>query len=115
MNFDVGTKPTEKSEIGKQCVPGKITECPRDTCNSGFCLKGCASGGCTYMGCNDFTKGENQLCLLKNGNCDKGLKCTKQDDGCDNDIGRCVKSGKSKYELYFKELLQAVDIIKVLW
>ena len=95
MNFDIDPKPTKKPEIGKQCVSGERPECPWDTCNIGTCVNGCSSPGCTKAGCNDDTKGENQLCLLEFGNCDKGLKCMKQDDGCDNQIGRCVKSGKS--------------------
>ena len=101
LNFDIDTKPTKKSEIGRQCS-GKSSECPFDTCNGSGCKRGCTTGGCTYVGCKDKTKGENQLCDVKSGNCDKGLKCMKQDDGCDNGFGRCVKSGKSKYELYFK-------------
>ena len=90
----VDTNPTKVSEIGKQCS-GERPECPWDTCNIGACLNGCSAPGCTKAGCNDETKGENQLCHLGTGNCDKGLKCMKQDDGCDNQIGRCVKSGKS--------------------
>ena len=101
------TNPTKLSEIGKQCS-GKRLECPWDTCNRGTCFRGCASTICTKKGCDDVTKGENQLCHLKRNNCDKGLKCMKQDDGCDNGIGRCIKSGKSKCELDFKKLFSAV-------
>jgi len=85
------TNPTKEPEIGRQCS-GTESECPFDTCNGSGCKKGCATGGCTYVGCNDTTKGENQLCVVKSDNCDKGLKCMKQDDGCDNGYGRCVKS-----------------------
>ena len=79
-----------------------VADCPGDTCNIGGCKNGCYMFGCTRIGCNDTTKGENKSCRLEFGNCDKGLKCMKQDDGCDNDYGRCVKSGKSKYKSDFK-------------
>ena len=104
LNFDIGIsrkrnfhpKPTKKSKIGKQCS-GKYTECPWDQCNSSQCHKGCASRMCTKMFCNkDSTKKKNQLCLLKSSKCEKGFKCVKQDDGCNNDIGRCVKMKKMK-------------------
>ena len=40
-------------------------------------------------------KNENELCTLRRDNCDKGLKCTKEDDGCDgNKIGRCKKGNR---------------------
>ena len=94
MNFYIDTKPTKLSEFGKQCAPGKITDCPADTCNLGGCNKGCAVGACTRKRCDVHTKGENQLCYIDTNNCDKGLKCMKQDDGCNNGIGRCVNSGE---------------------
>jgi len=83
----------EKPLNGKQCVSGKRAECPGDICNSGFCSKECATGSCTKALCHVQTKGENQLCYIESNNCDKGLKCMKQVDGCNNGIGRCVKSG----------------------
>jgi len=88
------SKPEPKPEpVGKQCVPGKRTECPNDICNKGFCSKGCATGACTKVRCHVRTKRENDLCYIERNNCDEGLKCMKQDDGCNNGIGRCVKSG----------------------
>ena len=93
LNFYIDTEPTELKEVGKQCEPGKRTECPRDICNSGVCsTKGCVIG-CTKKGCHVRTKGENQLCYIDRNNCGEGLKCKKQDDGCNNGVGRCVKSG----------------------
>ena len=91
------SKPEPKPEpVGKQCVPGKRTECPNDICNKGFCSKGCATGACTKVRCHVRTKRENDLCYIEKNNCDEGLKCMKQDDGCNNGIGRCVKSGESE-------------------
>ena len=99
LNFDIGKsrkinlkpRPTKKPKIGKQCS-GKYSECPWDNCNSSRCHKGCASSGCTKAWCDaDPTKKENQLCLLKDGDCEKGLRCVKQNDGCNNGIGRCSK------------------------
>lgn len=90
--------PKEMRLNGKQCS-GKRSECPWDTCNSSGCNKGCASRGCTKAGCmkkDAHTKKENQLCVLKRGNCKKGFKCMNQDDGCNNGIGRCVKMKKMK-------------------
>ena len=46
------------------------------------------------MGCWVHGKGENDLCALKQNNCKDGLKCVDQEDGCDNGVGRCEKSGK---------------------
>ena len=46
------------------------------------------------MACHKNTKGENELCYIEGNNCDEGLECMKQDDGCDNGIGRCVKYGE---------------------
>ena len=46
------------------------------------------------MGCPSNKKKENQLCVLSMNNCEEGLQCVKQDDGCNNEIGRCVKSSK---------------------
>ena len=105
LNFYIDTKPTKLSEFGKQCEPrkskerkGKRTECPRDICNFGVCSsKGCVIG-CTLKGCHVRTKGENQLCYIDTNNCNKGLKCKKQDDGCNNGVGRCVKSGELDYK-----------------
>ena len=34
---------------------------------------------------------ENELCDLKNDECNAGLKCTDVKDGCKNDVGRCKK------------------------
>ena len=80
-------------------MPGKSSECPLDICNTGFCSNdGCNSGICTRMGCHIMTKGEKKLCYIDTNNCDEGLKCMKQDDGCNNGIGRCDKSGESEYE-----------------
>ena len=79
-------------------MSGKRSECPKDICNTGFCNNGCHSGMCTKMACHIMTKGENKLCYIDRNNCDEGLKCTKQDDGCNNGIGRCVKSGESEFK-----------------
>ena len=80
-------------------MPGKRSECPGDICNTGPCSNaGCHTGVCTKAGCHINKKGENKLCFIDSNNCDDGLKCMKQDDGCNNGIGRCVKSGKSEYE-----------------
>ena len=95
LNFGIDTKPTKAPEIGKQCSEETSpAECPRDNCNNGYCERGCASGACTWKDCDDIKKAENRLCYVTTNNCQKGLKCMKQDDGCDNGIGRCVKSGK---------------------
>ena len=78
-------------------MPGKRSECPGDICNTGPCSNaGCHTGICTKAGCHVGKKGENQLCNIERSNCDEGLKCMKQDDGCNNGIGRCVKSGESE-------------------
>ena len=79
-----------------QCSDQSWTECPSDTCNHGGCRNGCASKACTKMGCRDYDKKENQLCVVYFNNCKDGLKCVDQDDGCNNDIGRCVKLGKNQ-------------------
>jgi len=79
---------------GTQC--SEATRCPRDTCNQGFCKNGCASEFCaTWAGCPGQLrkKHENQLCIIRTNNCKSGLKCVDQEDGCDNGIGRCIKSG----------------------
>jgi len=86
---------------GTQCSKGELTWCPSDTCNLGFCKNGCASESCaTWKGCPgkfiEFAvqeKYENQLCIIRTNNCKSGLKCVDQEDGCDNGIGRCIKSG----------------------
>ena len=77
-------------------MSGERTECPGDVCNAGFCSKGCHTRRCTIKGCHKNTKGENELCYIEGNNCDEGLECRKQDDGCDNGIGRCVKYGESE-------------------
>ena len=92
LTFAVDVNTTQKSKMGTQCT-GRHVVCPRDTCNGGFCHNGCASLGCTEMACLDYKKDENQLCSLKQSNCKEGLKCVDQEDGCDNGIGKCVKSG----------------------
>ena len=69
-------------------------ECPGDTCNIGGCRNGCYGLGCTEMMCDEYNKDENKICVLKLNNCKDGLKCVDQDDGCDNGVGRCVKTGK---------------------
>ena len=94
MNFYADTKPTKLKEFGKQCEPGKRIECPSDRCNTGHCNKGCHALTCTRMRCHSRTKGEHELCYIDRNNCEKGLKCTKQDDGCNNGVGRCVKSSE---------------------
>ena len=99
---------------GTQCSEDEFTWCPEDTCNQGFCENGCAFESCaTWKGCpGEFTefavqeKQENQLCIIRKNNCISGLKCVDQEDGCDNGIGRCIKSGKLKYDSnsqYFME------------
>jgi len=51
----------------------------------------------TRIGCfGNKEKGENELCGLKKNNCKDGLKCVDREDGCDNDVGRCVKSESDK-------------------
>ena len=35
------------------------------------------------------TKGKNNLCSLSLNNCASGLACVDDDDGCDNDVGKC--------------------------
>ena len=79
---------------GTQCHDGMSKECPGDTCNFGSCDDGCYSLGCTEMACDEHNKDENQICVLKLNNCKDGLKCVDQDDGCDNGVGRCIKTGK---------------------
>ena len=37
---------------------------------------------------------QNQLCDLIHDNCDDGLKCTAEDDGCDSEVGRCKRGSK---------------------
>ena len=91
MTFAIDVNATQKSKMGTQCSESNA-ECPWDTCNAGVCQNGCASG-CTLMACDDDNKDENQLCDLRQSNCKEGLKCVDQEDGCDNDIGKCVKSG----------------------
>ena len=87
---------SKTNQHGTQCFPETLAECPTDNCNSAGCYNGCNDGGCTRMGCNgDIRKDENQTCVLSNDNCKEGLKCVDQDDGCDNDYGRCVKSGEN--------------------
>ena len=87
----------EPKTNGTQCSDDKRTECPRDTCNIAHCFNGCNTGACTWAGCpGRHDKDENRVCDLKRNNCKTGLKCIKQDDGCDNDVGRCVKAGKLK-------------------
>ena len=87
---------SKTNQHGTQCFPETLAECPTDNCNSAGCYNGCNDGGCTRMGCNgDIRKNENQTCVLSNDNCKEGLKCVDQDDGCDNDYGRCVKSGEN--------------------
>ena len=104
MAFVIDINATQKSKMGTQCTgstydghpydePWKTLDCPYDTCNNGGCLNGCASYGCTLMRCFDNNKDENQLCILRQPNCKDGLKCVDQEDGCDNGIGKCVKSG----------------------
>ena len=84
---------------GTQCVDG-LDECPWDRCNKGKCIKGCNSGACTRKGCpNGHTKKENQLCVMSRNNCQEGLQCVKQDDGCNNEFGRCVKPSKENYQM----------------
>ena len=92
MTFAVDVNATQKSNVGRQCSGDKMIECPYDKCNAGLCQNGCATG-CTWKGCDDYNKDENQLCDLKQSNCKDGLKCVDQEDGCDNGIGKCVKSG----------------------
>ena len=79
---------------GTQCSSERSVECPLDTCNFGGCHNGCAGMGCTLLGCDNINKNENQLCVLSINNCIDGLRCVDQDDGCDNGIGRCAKTGK---------------------
>ena len=77
-----------------QCVNGRAAS-PWNNCNGAICdFNDCVLGH-TKFGCfgND-EKGENELCGLKKNNCKDGLKCVDQEDGCDNGVGRCVKSGK---------------------
>ena len=50
------------------------------------------------MRCDEHNQNENKLCDLKSNNCKDGLKCVEQDDGCDNGIGRCVKTGKPRMQ-----------------
>ena len=86
-------------------MPGKRSECPGDICNTGPCsIAGCHSRICTKIGCHT-KKGENKLCYIDTNNCEEGLKCMKQNDGCNNGIGRCVKSGKSEYEWNFEHFM----------
>ena len=84
----------DSNRIGKQCS-GERSECPWDTCNTGPCLNGCSTNICTKMGCDERNKNENQLCVLSQHNCKRGLICADQNDGCDNGIGRCIKIGKN--------------------
>ena len=94
--------PSITNQNGTQCLNGTTVECPSDNCNTAACYNGCIYGGCTRIGCNgDTRKDENQTCVLSDNNCKDGLKCVDQDDGCDNDYGRCVKSGTkiTKYSL----------------
>ena len=79
---------------GTQCTYDRLLECPSDTCNRGMCHNGCVGMGCTEMRCDYQNKNENQLCELSLNNCVDGLRCVDQNDGCDNGIGRCVKTGK---------------------
>ena len=91
------TLPSITNQNGTQCSHGTSAECPSDNCNTAACYNGCIYGGCTRIGCyGDIRKDENQTCVLSDGNCQEGLKCVDQDDGCDNDYGRCVKSGTKK-------------------
>ena len=34
---------------------------------------------------------ENELCYVKNDECQAGLKCKDVNDGCENSVGRCRK------------------------
>lgn len=79
---------------GTQCHNETSTEWPGDTCNIGGCRNGCYGLACTEMMCDERNKDKNQICVLKLNNCKDGLKCVDQDDGCDNGVGRCVKTGK---------------------
>lgn len=92
MTFAIDVNATQKPKMGTQCTESH-EECPHDTCNYGYCQNGCASSACTKIACDDYNKDENQLCSLKKSNCKDGLKCVDQEDGCDNGIGKCVKSG----------------------
>ena len=99
LNFYIDTKPTKQSETGKQCKPGTVTECAGDNCNLGPCNnKGCLSLTCTKKPCppRGQRKTLHQLCFIDRNNCDKHLICTKQDDGCNNGVGRCVMYGELK-------------------
>ena len=86
-------KESDEAPKGTQCkIDGRI-DCPHDTCNYGKCVDGCAQTYCTKMACpvqNGGVKQEDELCSLWRNNCDKGLKCIEEDDGCEgNDVGRC--------------------------
>ena len=101
LSITIGAKKGPKSNFGihgPQCFP--ILDCPYDTCNRGGCSNGCWDHTCTKIGCDESNKNENQLCDLKSNNCKNGLKCIEQDDGCDNGIGRCVKTGKPTIKLF---------------
>ena len=80
-----------------QCIPGKEAECPKHNCGRAAC----SANGCILdcylpevemdcFGCDDDEKEEHQLCDIERNNCKNGLNCMKQDDGCDNVVGRCI-------------------------
>jgi len=64
---------------------------PWDICNKCGCVNGCYERGCTQEGCPSGPKFENKICNLQIDNCGDGLKCKDINDGCKNDVGRCVK------------------------
>ena len=98
-SFAIDVNASQKPKMGMQCTEFPQIKCPHDTCNYGYCENGCASSVCTKMPCDkDDNKDENQLCSLKRSNCKDGLICVDDEDGCDNGIGRCLKSGQLKYQ-----------------
>ena len=49
---------------------------------------------CLYQLSDKFILGpkfENQACNLDTDNCDYGLTCQEEDDGCENGVGKCRK------------------------
>ena len=80
---------------GLQCSNRSVTS-PWDNCNAAMCdSNNCVSGTTLLPTCPEGDmKEESELCGLRQNNCKDGLKCVDQEDGCDNDVGICVKSGK---------------------
>ena len=77
-----------------QCSDG-TAKSPWDGCNYAVCNDNDCVVGISYKGCvGDKGKEENELCDLTRDNCNDGLECVDQNDGCDNDVGRCKKLGK---------------------